>query len=287
MRKTFSMILAVAVLGLFGSASCEKAESPENAQASTPAPAQLAPQSSAPVTAAGSVTLNLAERIALSITRWVLYGRKELSLGSAIAGMDMRTTIRPYGRPETAVANLMTAQLARFYGASFSGQAGLTDAKLPSTEAGAQKAMTALPTLLCGGSVWIDAGLLSTDEVCSPVQMVLDAELVSALKRFTRELEITAESIGIDTVLAAGPGGQYLDVDHTASRVRDELWEPAIWSRTMLGQWMNSGGLTDVERARETVLRFMESEREERPAPDDAEREWAAVIRRAAADMLQ
>jgi len=75
----------------------------------------------APVTVAGAVTLNLAEQLAMCILGWALYGEKRLHLGSAISVMDMRTTIRPYGRPEMAVTNLMTAQLARHYGASFSG----------------------------------------------------------------------------------------------------------------------------------------------------------------------
>ncbi len=134
----------------------------------------------APVTFAGATALNLAEQIALSILDWTLFGIAILHIESSISVMDMRTSIHPFGRPEMAITNLMTAQIARFLGASFSGHAGLTDAKSPSVEAGAQKMMTAIPTLLAGGSLWVDAGLLSSDEIYSPVQMILDNELLSA-----------------------------------------------------------------------------------------------------------
>ena len=208
----------------------------------------------APVTLAGAVTLNLAEQMALSFLNWAFFGDLRLHLGASLAPMDMRTMIRPFGRPEMTVANLMTAQLARYYGASFGGHAGLTDAKLPSVEAGAQKTLSAVPTLLAGGSVWMDMGLLATDEVCSPIQMVLDSELLGALDYFTRELPVDEEAIGLDMILEAGPGGQYLVSAHTARHFRDEIWDPTLWSRRMLGVWLAEGMHTDADRAREIVV---------------------------------
>ena len=70
----------------------------------------------------------------------------------------------------------------------------------PSFEAGMQRALTAIPTLIAGG-VNIDSGLLSTDEICSPIQMILDNESIGALKRFVTEFEVTEGAIGIDEIL--------------------------------------------------------------------------------------
>lgn len=216
----------------------------------------------APVTIAGAVTLNLAEHIALCILNWVLFSDMRLRLGGSISVMDMRTTIYPYGRPEMALANLMTAQLARHYGAAYSGHAGLSDAKLPSVEAGAQKALTAIPTLLACGGLWMDAGLLSIDEVCSPIQLVLDNEFLSCLSRFACEFEISEERIGLDTILNAGPGGHYLDKMHTVKHLRSEHWQPEIWSRQMLQPWLDSDHSLDVDRARDRVLAIQQAAQE-------------------------
>lgn len=235
----------------------------------------------APATLAGAVALNLAEQLALRILDWALFGEKRLHLDASISVMDMRTTIYPYGRPEMAIANLMTAQLARYYGASFSGHAGLSDAKLPSVEAGAQKALTAVPTLLAGGNLWLDAGLLSIDEVCSPIQMILDDELLSALDRFTHEFQIIEETIGLETIIEAGPGGHFLDKLHTVRHFRDEHWQPAIWSRQMLRPWMEEGCHLDVDKARGMALEIQHRSAEPVGMSESLEREVLGIIERA------
>jgi trimethylamine--corrinoid protein Co-methyltransferase len=209
----------------------------------------------APVTYAGAVTLNLAEQLALRILEWAFFGEHNFSIFSSIAALDMRTTIRPFGRPEMAVTNLMSAQVARALNAAFSGHAGLTDAKLPSVEVGYQKALSAIPTLLAGGSLWMDTGLLAIDEVCSPIQMVLDNEFLSALKLFTHSQPVDEEAIGLEMILAAGPGGSYVAEEHTARHFRRSLWQPGLWSREMLAVWEANGARLDVDKAAEIALR--------------------------------
>jgi trimethylamine:corrinoid methyltransferase-like protein len=235
----------------------------------------------APATLVGAVTLNLAEQLALCILDWAFYGEKQLRLGGSISVMDMRTMIRPYGRPEMAIANMMTAQLARHYGAFFQGHAGLSDAKKPSPESGAQKMLTAIPTLLAGGHIWVDAGLLAIDEVCSPVQMVLDNEMLSVLERLVREYAVDEETIALETILEAGPGGNYLDKDHTARHFRREHWEPQIWSRQMLRPWLDSDRKLDTEKAREVAFAIMRKGEEPSALSQTVEQELLNGIERA------
>jgi trimethylamine---corrinoid protein Co-methyltransferase len=235
----------------------------------------------APVTLDGAVTLNLAEQLALHIFNRVLFDDRSLHLNCSLAPIDMRTMHHTFGRPEMTAANILSVQLARFYGASFSGHAALTDAKFPSEEAGAQKAMSAGITLLAGGSLWVDAGLLANDEIVSPIQLILDNELIGALQCFTQEREITPETIGLETIFETGPGGMYLDKHHTARHFRTDLWQPSVWTRTPLGPWREAGSKLDSERARELAIAFS------REAPDPvtldpaADQEILALIHRA------
>lgn len=214
----------------------------------------LAMGANTPVTSAGAVTLNLAERLALAMLNFALWGEKKLHLHCGLFPFDMKTMIFPFGRPEGITPLLMTAQLAHFYGVSFSGHGGLTTAKLPSPEAGYQKALTALPVLLASGSVWLDAGLLSCDEVYSPIQMVLDNEFLGALKHLCKDFEISADTLALDTILAVGPGGSYVDQPHTAQYFRREQWQPQLWTRSMLTPWLEAGVKLDVDVAREFVI---------------------------------
>jgi trimethylamine--corrinoid protein Co-methyltransferase len=203
-----------------------------------------------PVTLAGCIALNLAERIALGILNRVLYGDLTWALGGSITPLDMRTMIQPYGRPEMLLTNLANIQLARHYGVRAWPHSGLTDAKAPSHEAGVQKLMTALPCILAGGAN-IEPGLLSIDEVFSPVQMILDAELVSALRRALRGFEVTDDTLAVDLIEAVGPGGFFTDRVHTARHFRESQWQPEIWSRDMLQHWLLDQSGIDVDRARD------------------------------------
>jgi trimethylamine--corrinoid protein Co-methyltransferase len=229
---------------------------------------------SAPVTLAGAVTLNLAEQLALRILDWALFGVRRLHLGGSFAVLDMRTTAYRSAPVERAIANLMNAQMAHFYGASFSAHGNLSDAKQPSVEAGMQKALTATPLLIAGGDLWMPAGLLSADQICSPLQLVLDNELMGALKRFLYEFEVSTETIGVDTILEAGPGGHFFDRPHTVRYMRQEVWQPGIWQRTMLQPWIEDGCKLDVDRARDLVLSIKKDTAKYPAAGLSATEEW-------------
>ena len=204
-----------------------------------------------PVTIAGCVALYLAETLFSHIIRRAYYGDLRLHLHCSISVADMRTGVHPYGAPERVLANLMMADMARHYRASFSGHGGHTDAKVPSYEAAAQKVLTGLPILLAGGTMSVACGLLSTDEVYSPIQMVLDNELVGALRRLARGVEITDETLALEVIEQVGPGGQFLDQEHTARHFRAEHWLPGLFSRELLEGWLAGDRKPDVERARD------------------------------------
>ncbi len=241
----------------------------------------------APITLAGAVALNLAEQIALRILDWAWFGVRRLRIGGSLAVMDMRTMIYPYGRPEMALANLMLAHMARFYGAAYSGHAGLSDAKLPSVEAGYQKALTALPTLLACGSLWMDAGLLSIDEVCSPLQLVLDDEFLSALKHLARPIPVDEDAIGYETILEAGPGGQYLDKEHTVRYLRSQHWQPRLWSREMLQPWLEGPRPLDLDRARQVAEQTRQSDYRASRLSASQEHDLLGVIEKAGKELAR
>jgi len=237
--------------------------------------------STTPVTLAGLVTLTTAEHFALSILRHVLYGTRQLGLFSLMGVSDMRTMIRPMGRPDMPVANAMMASMARFYRVGTFGHSGLTDAKLPTQEAGVQKCMSALATLLYGADAMMAVGLLSQDEICSPVQAILDCEYVRALRHFLREFEVSDESISFETIADVGPGGSFLDTPHTLEHFRDELFESQLWERDMFSAWLGSGANTDVKRATEQCHELMDGTEPVNHLSDEEERELMKVIRAA------
>jgi len=235
---------------------------------------------SGPVTLAGSLALNLAENIAIGIMNRVLYHEFHWGISCMIAPLDMRTMIQPYGRPEMLLANLATIQLAGHYKVSFWVHTGLSDAKVPSPEAGIQKLMSALPCILAG---WgrIEPGLLSIDEIYSPIQMIIDNEIVGAIKRIIRGFEINEETLAFDLIDKTGPGGFFTATEHAVQHFKDEIWEPTLWSREMLGSWLAGDRKTDLDKAYDLWIELMKKPDFEPGISEEAEKRMREVIHKA------
>ena len=246
---------------------------------------QYATGATAPVTMAGALALSLAEQLAVGILQRAFHGGRRFALHCSISPLDMRTMFYPYGRPEMALANLAMAQMARHYGLPFYGHAGLTDAKLPSAEAGYQKALTALPTLLASGRLHMDAGLLAVDEICSPLQLIIDNEFLGALKHLCQSFPTDEEALALELIASIGPGGNFIATEHTARHFRQEHWEPQIWSREPLQIWLGSSQPLDVDRAREIYQGLLPGLVAAPELSPEQEREIQGLIRRAQASL--
>lgn len=237
----------------------------------------------APITFAGAITLALAEQIFLHLINRALWPDAEFALAGVVMTMDPRTGVSVYGRPEQQRINAAFADLARFYGCPCTGHTGLSDAKAPSFEAGAQKAIGALMTALTVGAGTIEAGLLGTDEICSPLQMVLDHDLAGALSALLREPTVSAAECAVEEIARAGSGGNFLSSELTAARCREELFFPRTWSSLSVAGWERSGSKTDIDLARDYVAQFASAFAPTNAISPEEERELRRIIRAALA----
>jgi trimethylamine--corrinoid protein Co-methyltransferase len=203
---------------------------------------------SAPATLAGALALNLAENIFINILSKIFYDRKVLQFRSWVSVLDMKKVMYPYGRPELALMHLTMGQLANFYHATFSAVFS-ADAKVPSSEAGLQKALAAICGIMAGARSLIAPGFLSVDEILSPVQLVIDNEFIGALKRLSKGFQVDEDKVAFDLIKKVGPGGLFTGTEHTVKYYRKEHWQPEIFSREMYCSWMSGDRKTDVERA--------------------------------------
>ena len=243
----------------------------------------ITPGGSGPVTLAGSLALNLAERVAIGILERVLYGEKGWVIYGEIAPLDMKTLAMPSGRPEILLLNLAVIQLARHYGVPAHPFGGYTDARVPSTEAGMQKVMTALPCILAGGCN-VDAGRLG-GSTCSPIQMILDSELIRALRRVLRGFAVDDDTLAVDLIDEVGPGGSFLAAQHTVRYLRTELWQPGIWSPAWFQSQTGGDTRTDVERAFALWQDLMSRPDPEPGISEETERRLQAVVDSAARNL--
>lgn len=218
--------------------------------------------STCPVTISGCCSLHLSQVIFSNILYRAFFGDKSLTISSEISPLDMKTMVQCYGRPEKEISNIIMAQIARRYKCNFWAHTGHSDAKIPSAEAGIQKVINSLPSLFSGKCANICCGLLSIDEVYSPVQMVIDKEIVGILKRFAKEEYVNEEKIGFDIIKEVIEKNEnFIASEHTFKYFKDELWEPKIFSRDMFSNWKNKGMKKDIDIAKEIVKEAINGEK--------------------------
>ncbi|MFN4179314.1 MAG: trimethylamine methyltransferase family protein [Armatimonadota bacterium] len=243
--------------------------------------------SNAPVTIAGALAQHLAQNIFINIVYRAYFGDKQLRFSSAISPLDMRTLMQSYGRPEKELCNVAMAQLAIHYGAHFFPHTGHSDAKKPGPEAGFEKALNALPSLIACGRVGISCGLLSVDEVFSPIQLVIDREIIGALRRFVQGFEVNEETLAFETIKEAASIGIFTGTEHTAKHWRKELWTPTVFAREMFSAWRQKGAKTEVDLAREICIEALRSELIPVYISDQLEQKLIAIVKKAVGFEIQ
>jgi len=236
----------------------------------------------APITLAGVLTLSLAEQIFLFLLHSAFYENAPFELNGGVTTTDPRNVMAVYGRPEKQRVNAAFADIAQFYGCPCRGHSGLSDAKVPTTEAGAQKAIGALLTALALGEGFIEAGLLSIDEVCSPVQMILDYEIAKALSALLAEPTINDIECAFDEIAGLKAGEGFFGTELSASRCRTEMFLPKTWSKQSLSGWLRTGCKVDTDYARDWIASFNTNYCAGSLLSDAEERELSTIISKAA-----
>jgi trimethylamine--corrinoid protein Co-methyltransferase len=93
--------------------------------------------------------------------------------------------------------------------------------------------------------------------ICSADMLVLGNEVVGMARRFIRGIEVNPDTLARDVIQKTGPGGNFLQAEHTFRHFRNELWFPTLMSRQPYGVWQQEGskdmGLRVQERVREIL----------------------------------
>ncbi|MGC8827370.1 MAG: trimethylamine methyltransferase family protein, partial [Anaerolineae bacterium] len=210
----------------------------------------------APATLAAVIVQGSAESLSGLVLAQLVRPGAPFIYGAFTTIMDMSTTIFSYGAPEMSLMAAAMAQLAQFYGLPFFGTAGCTDAKFPDPQAAAEAAFSCLSSALAGANLVHDSGWLDHGSVASPAYMVLVNEVLYMVRQFLKGLTVNEETLAVDLIDKVGPGGHYLNEEHTLRHFR-EVWYSELFDRAMLDQWKQKGGKRFEERLREAAQKAM------------------------------
>jgi trimethylamine--corrinoid protein Co-methyltransferase len=230
----------------------------------------------APATMAGGLALGNAEVLSSLVMHQLRRPGAPFVYGSGLHHLDMRTTISVYSAPEFELARVAVAEMGRFYGLPTWGYAGHSDSCVMDEQAAADATFSVLASLLAGSNLVHDVGYLEAGLTTSPEMIVFTAEMIEMLRRFADGIELDAESLALDVIHSVGPGGAFIATDHTLEHFRD-FWEPTLFNRQRLNDWLAAGGQRLGERLRERTVGMLD-EHEPEPLPAQVREEIGYIL---------
>ena len=191
----------------------------------------------APVYPVGAFIQGISESLGSFAILSEAYPDIEIGFGMGAYHFDMRYGNIVIGSPEQTLMDLFSIALNNFYGVgSYAVRSFRTMAKKVDVQGQVEKASSATVGVLTGAGEFIHSGLLSIDEVFSPLQLVIDCEIARYLTRIAKGLEFTEEHIerSMQTIISCATSGHYLTDRSTLNEHRHIFWTPSLFDYSLL-----------------------------------------------------
>lgn len=220
-----------------------------------------APQAGAtsPAALAGTLVQLVAEQLSGIVYVNLRRPGHPLIMGCVPAQADLRTGAFTGGSGEFALLNAACAQIAQHLRMPLYNSSGISDAKVPDAQAGAEKALTGLAVALAGSNyIHHSAGFLESLLTVAYEQYVIDNDINGAIMRMVRGIEVTEESLSIDVIddVCRGPN-HFLGHPQTLALMNTEYLYPTLMNRMSRDDWQESGARALHEAAREHARRVL------------------------------
>jgi trimethylamine--corrinoid protein Co-methyltransferase len=232
----------------------------------------------APVTLAGTLAQQNAEALAgITLTQVVRPGAPAV-YGAFTSNVDMRSGSPSFGTPEYAKAAQASGQLARRYGLPFR-SSSVTSSNVVDAQSTYESAMSLWAAISGGANIivhaagWLEGGLTASFE-----KLIVDAEMLQMMAEWLRPIEVTAETLALDAIAEAGPGGHFFGVQHTMSRFETAFYQPFLSERRNFESWQEAGSDDAQTRANRIWKSLLEQYRQPEldPAIDEELQEFVA-----------
>lgn len=213
----------------------------------------------APAALAGAVAQSCAETLAgLILCNIVDPGCRGI-FGPWPFVSDLRTGAMSGGSGEQALLSAACAQMAGFYDLPNSSPAGMTDSKMPDTQSGGEKGYTISLAAHAGASmIHESAGMHGSLMGTSFESYVLDNELIGAVLRTVKGVEVSEDALNFDAIRDVVLGeGHYLGQPQTYGRMKTDYLYPEIADRRSIGEWEDAGARDAREVARDRVRKIL------------------------------
>jgi trimethylamine---corrinoid protein Co-methyltransferase len=203
----------------------------------------------APVTVAGTVLLAAVEIIAMVVMCQLLRPGIPVIASIYTTSMDMATGNALLGNAESMLARAAASQFIKSkFGIPVETFSFMTDAYVSDGQALMEKSLTPALLDLAGSDIQYGAGRLGGSTLASPVQLIIDNELYTIIKRCNGPLKIDEETLAFQELMDMEPGGNFLTSEHTLRHCRENI-RPGLFVADSFDIWKEKGSKNLYERA--------------------------------------
>ena len=227
-------------------------------------PLVLAPAPSAGSTAPASlpavIAVANAEVLAGLCIHQLAFPGAPFVYGAGVGIINMRTTVEAYCSPESPLGHQAMIDLARHYGLPSWSYAADSDSKSFDEQWAADAMASAIFGGLSRATLLHDVGYMESGLQSSCETIVLGDEIAGYVRGFMIDLAVDDESLQLEAIVAAGPGGNHLGSKHTRTHYRG-FWQPQLFDQNVHERWQADGARTLAERVHARTLELLDSPR--------------------------
>ncbi len=164
--------------------------------------------------------------------------------------VDMKSGAPVLGAPESQHALFLSAQMARHYNLPFRSGGAFASSKIPDAQAAYEAAMSMEATVLgrvnfaLHSAGWLEGGLTAGYE-----KFIMDTEMLGMMHKFAAGIELTDESMAMESIRTVEPGGHHLGTPHTMRNMRTAFYLAHLYDYNSAEQWEAEGKQDIIQRA--------------------------------------
>jgi trimethylamine--corrinoid protein Co-methyltransferase len=147
------------------------------------------------------------------------------------------------------------------------GFGGCSASKLADAQAVNEATTYILMAGMMGTNLVHDVGYLEFGLTYSFDLLVMCNEFIGQVRRMMEGICVDREHLALETIKRVGPGGHYLQDDHTLNHFRDN-WQPDITDRRTHETWVADGATSMEQRAKAKIKHILDNHQPESLSPE-------------------
>jgi trimethylamine--corrinoid protein Co-methyltransferase len=212
----------------------------------------------APVTLAGTLIQQNAEALAGIVYAQMVQAGAPVVYGSFMTNVDLKSGAPVFGSPESQLALIAGAQMARRYKLPFRSGGMFSSSKIPDAQSAYESVMTMLPAVQSGvnfilhAAGWLENGLSAGYE-----KFVLDCEILGMLHTYANGIDLSEDARAMESLRSVPPGGHHLGTPHTMERFSTAFYRAELFDYNDVDTWVEEGSTLASERASKKVEQLL------------------------------